>query len=59
MILEKINKDFKGENLMKVAIHISHEALYKIGGIGEVLTGLCTAPSYQSFFEKTLFYGPL
>jgi hypothetical protein len=59
MILEKINKDFKGENLMKVAIHISHEALYKIGGIGEVLAGLCTAPSYQNFFEKTLFYGPL
>ncbi len=44
---------------MKLAIHISHEALYKIGGIGEVLIGLCTAPSYQTFFEKTLFYGPL
>ncbi|MGC8871486.1 MAG: hypothetical protein ACP5QC_01210 [Caldimicrobium sp.] len=44
---------------MKLAIHISHEALYKIGGIGEVLIGLCTASSYQAFFEKTLFYGPL
>ncbi|MFN3407048.1 MAG: hypothetical protein ACK40E_04890 [Caldimicrobium sp.] len=44
---------------MKVAVHISHEALYKIGGIGEVLIGISTAPSYQNFFEKTLFYGPL
>ncbi|MFN4197188.1 MAG: hypothetical protein ACK4FM_04215, partial [Caldimicrobium sp.] len=44
---------------MKVAIHISHEALYKIGGIGEVLIGISTAPSYQNFFDKTLFYGPL
>lgn len=44
---------------MKVAIHISHEALYKIGGIGEVLNGLCTTPSFQAFFDKILLYGPL
>ncbi|MFN3505181.1 MAG: hypothetical protein ACK4Y7_03090 [Caldimicrobium sp.] len=44
---------------MKIAVHISHEALYKIGGIGEVLVGISTAPSYQNFFDKTLFYGPL
>jgi len=44
---------------MRVAVHISHEALYKIGGIGEVLIGLCTSPCYLSFFDKTLFYGPL
>jgi hypothetical protein len=58
MILK--GRDYLSEEYsMKVAIHISHEALYKIGGIGEVLTGLCTAPCYQNFFEKTLFYGPL
>jgi len=44
---------------MKVAVHITHEALYKIGGIGEVLNGLCTAEAYQGFFERTLLYGPL
>jgi hypothetical protein len=44
---------------MRVAIHVTHEALFKIGGIGEVLNGLTTSPSYQSFFDKTLFYGPL
>ncbi len=44
---------------MRVAIHITHEALYKIGGIGEVINGLCTTPSYLGFFNKTLLYGPL
>lgn len=44
---------------MKIAIHITHEALYKVGGIGEVINGLCTAPSYLNFFNKTLLYGPL
>uniref|UniRef100_A0A832GPB3 Uncharacterized protein n=1 Tax=Caldimicrobium thiodismutans TaxID=1653476 RepID=A0A832GPB3_9BACT len=44
---------------MRVAIHITHEALYKIGGIGEVLNGLCTSSSYANFFERTLLYGPL
>jgi hypothetical protein len=44
---------------MRVAIHITHEALYKVGGIGEVINQLCTSPSYLSFFDKTLLYGPL
>ncbi|MCX8041446.1 MAG: hypothetical protein N3A56_03015 [Thermodesulfobacteriaceae bacterium] len=44
---------------MRVAIHITHEALYKIGGIGEVINGLCTTPSYLGFFDQTLLYGPL
>lgn len=44
---------------MRIAIHVTHEALYKIGGIGEVINQLCTSPSYLSFFDKTLLYGPL
>ncbi|QER42854.1 hypothetical protein F1847_08905 [Thermodesulfobacterium sp. TA1] len=44
---------------MRVAIHVTHEALYKIGGIGEVINNLCTSPSYLSYFDKTLLYGPL
>ncbi len=44
---------------MRVAVHITHEALYKIGGIGEVINNLCTSPSYLSYFDKTLLYGPL
>ncbi len=44
---------------MKIAIHVTHEALYKVGGIGEVINQLCTSPSYLSIFNKTLLYGPL
>lgn len=44
---------------MKIAVHVTHEALYKIGGIGEVLNGLCTSQSYNRFFDRTLLYGPL
>jgi hypothetical protein len=45
--------------MMKTAIHITHEAVQKIGGIGSVINGLCTADKYKSFFEKTVLYGPL
>jgi len=44
---------------MKIAVHITHESVKKIGGIGAVLQGLCTTQAYQGFFDKTLFYGPL
>lgn len=44
---------------MRVAIHVTHEALYKVGGIGEVINQLCTSSPYLSFFDKTLIYGPL
>ena len=44
---------------MKIGVHITHEAVQKIGGIGSVITGLCTADSYKGFFDRTLLFGPL
>ena len=44
---------------MNKAIHITHEASKKIGGIGSVLSGMCTSETYLSYFDRTLFYGPL
>ncbi len=44
---------------MKIAIHITHEALKKIGGIGSVLSGICTISDYKKFYDKTVFYGPM
>lgn len=44
---------------MRIAVHITHEALRKIGGIGEVIHGWCSAESYWNFFERTLIYGPI
>lgn len=44
---------------MKIATHITHESMKKIGGIGAVLNGLCTTEAYKNFFAKTILYGPL
>ncbi len=44
---------------MKVAVHITHESVKKIGGIGAVLSGVCNLQAYKNFYDKTLFYGPL
>lgn len=44
---------------MTIAIHATHEALHKIGGIGTVLHGLLTARSYLNKFERSLLYTPL
>lgn len=44
---------------MRIAIHVTHEAAQKIGGIGAVLSGLCTTEYYKQQYQQTLFYGPL
>ena len=44
---------------MKIGIHISHEAVQKVGGIGAVISGLCTADKYKAFYDRTVLYGPL
>ena len=40
-------------------VHVTHEAVVKIGGIGAVLEGLITAPEYQRRVKRTLLVGPL
>ena len=44
---------------MSAVIHVTHEAVTKIGGIGAVLEGLITAPEYQRGVDRTLLVGPL
>ncbi len=44
---------------MTIAIHVTHEAIGKIGGIGAVLEGLLPTPIYQKTFPTTLLYTPL
>jgi len=41
------------------AVHVTHEAVRKIGGIGAVLEGLVNAPAYQGEIQRTLLTGPL
>ena len=44
---------------MSTVIHATHEAVQKMGGIGTVLEGLVTSPSYQKAIERTFLVGPL
>ena len=42
-----------------IVVHVTHEAVEKIGGIGAVIAGLTTARAYQQAVERTLLVGPL
>jgi hypothetical protein len=44
---------------MPTIVHVTHEALIKIGGIGAVLDGLLTSRTYQHTFARNILVGPL
>ena len=44
---------------MTVAVHVTHEAVHKVGGIGAVLSGLVTAAPYRQAMDRTILVGPL
>ena len=44
---------------MKTVIHVTHEAVQKIGGIGAVLHGLLTSKAYNAAIQRDILMGPL
>lgn len=40
-------------------VHVTHEAVEKIGGIGTVIAGLMTADAYAENVSRTILLGPL
>jgi len=42
-----------------IAVHVTHEAVEKMGGIGAVVEGLVTTAAYQGQFERNILVGPL
>ena len=44
---------------MSTVIHVTHEAVVKVGGIGAVLEGLITSSCYQANIGRTILVGPL
>ncbi|MCD4699532.1 MAG: hypothetical protein K8R91_03045 [Phycisphaerae bacterium] len=42
-----------------IAIHVTHEAVEKMGGIGSVVAGLVTSADYQRVFGRTVLVGPV
>jgi len=42
-----------------IAVHVTHEAVEKMGGIGAVVEGLVTTAAYQEQFGRNILVGPL
>lgn len=42
-----------------IVVHVTHEAVEKIGGIGTVIEGLTTADAYAERATRTILLGPL
>lgn len=42
-----------------IVVHVTHEAVEKIGGIGTVIAGLTTADAYNKAVQRTILLGPL
>src|SRR5688500_4976029 len=43
---------------MPTVVHVTHEAIQKIGGIGAVLQGLLTSPIYLEEARRNILVGP-
>src|ERR1700677_1050324 len=43
---------------MQTVVHVTHEAIQKIGGIGAVLQGLLTSPVYLGKANRNILVGP-
>ena len=43
---------------MQTVVHVTHEAINKIGGIGAVLQGLLTSPTYLAKASRNILCGP-
>lgn len=44
---------------MRTLVHVTHEAVQKVGGIGAVLQGLITSKTYNKQIDRTVLIGPL
>lgn len=44
---------------MSTVVHVTHEAVHKVGGIGSVLEGLITTPVYCEAVDRTILVAPL
>ncbi|MHC4985458.1 MAG: hypothetical protein ACYTFO_04805, partial [Planctomycetota bacterium] len=42
-----------------IVVHVTHEAIEQIGGIGTVIAGLTTCDAYQENVSRTILVGPM
>ncbi len=48
-----------GVSGMHTVVHVTHEAVHKVGGIGAVLHGLITSKTYRGAVGRDILLGPL
>lgn len=58
MICNKLSLPQRGKTL-SIVVHVTHEAIQKMGGIGAVLEGLLTTHTYKESIKRTFLVGPL
>ena len=44
---------------LDLVVHATHEAGFKVGGIGAVLAGLLSSTTYNNSVQRTLLVGPM
>src|SRR5580704_12993048 len=49
---------FGEDRVMQTVVHVTHEAIQKIGGIGAVLHGLLTSRTYLEKVPRNILVGP-
>ena len=60
MVFFKYSKPILGRGeILSIVVHVTHEAIQKMGGIGAVLEGLLTTRSYNEAIDQTFLVGPL
>lgn len=60
MVFFKHSKPILGRGeILSIVVHVTHEAIQKMGGIGAVLEGLLTTRSYNEAIDRTFLVGPL
>ena len=59
VFLNILNLFLRRGEILSIVVHVTHEAIQKMGGIGAVLEGLLTTRSYNEAVEQTFLVGPL
>jgi hypothetical protein len=48
-----------GESQFDLVVHATHEAGFKIGGVGATLAGVLASPAYRAAVARTILVGPM
>ena len=56
---DRMRAEKRGRDGSVIVVHVTHEAVEQIGGIGTVIAGLVTSEAYQQQVSRTILLGPM